>query len=506
MEKGLKRKTTDKKRGRPRIFKNVVGEGVNVDEETKQIFRVALNRFYYTNKGASASLKTAYELMRKEFYSNEFKIEEGVKKPIIKTSSETPSFGQFKYFFYKERNRKKEISIRKGTKQYLQNHRPILGNSTTEAMGPGSIFQIDATIADIYLVSRYNRNWIIGRPVVYLCLDVFSRMVAGIYVGLEGPSWTGAMMVLANSAMNKAEYCKQYGIQITEEQWPVRHLCDTLIADRGELEGRLAETLISSLHIKVQNTSPYRADMKGLIERQFRVLNDKTVKPFLPGVVKPDFRERGSRDYRLDGVLDLYQFTQIMIKSCLHHNQNWLGHYNREEMMITDDVESIPIKLWNWGIKNRAGRLRSVSEDIVKLNLMPISQAYVTAQGIKFKGMYYTSEQALRERLFEEARINGGWKIDVSYDPRNMNYIYIKESGKRFEKCHLLYHQERYKDKTIEEIEYLQQYEKLLEKQKEDEILQSKVDLISEIEAIVQEAEKMTKEQQDGTESKTQKN
>lgn len=39
----------------------------------------------------------------------------------------------------------------------------------------------------------------------------------------------------------------------------------------------------------------------------------------------------------------------------------------------------------------------------------------------------------------------------------------------------------------------------------EDEQLQSKVDLISDIENIVQQAKKMTKEQQDGTESKTQK-
>lgn len=196
-----------------------------------------------------------------------------------------------------------------------------------------------------------------------------------------------------------------------------------------------------------------------------------------------------------------------MIKSCLHHNQNMLSNYNREEMMIADDIEPIPLKLWNWGMKNRAGLLRSVSEDIVKLNLMPTANAYITGKGIKFKGLFYTSSTLIREGSFERVRITGsGEKIRIAYDPRNLNYIYIKkEDGKSFEKCHLLDYQEAHKNKSLEELEYLQEYEKLQKKQKEDEQLQSKIDLISEIENIVQEAEKMTKEQQDGTESKTQK-
>lgn len=497
------RQATGKKRGRPKKYKDIVGEGVNVDEETKQIFRVALNKFYYTK--AENSLNTAYQLMRKEFYADGHRIDGGIEKRILKPSSEVPTFGQFKYFFYKERNLKKEIYSRKGSKEYLQNHRPILGSSTVEAYGPG-YYEIDATIADIYLVSRYNRNWIIGRPVVYFCIDRFSRMITGLYVGLEGPSWNGAMNALASTVMNKVEFCKQYEIEISEEIWPVHHLCDTLMADRGELEGNLAESIISFLHIKVQNSGSYRADAKGIIERNFRIINDKVVKPLLPGAVNPT-AGRGDRNYRLDGVLDLFQFTQIMIKSCLHHNQSWLSNYNREENMIADEVEPIPIRLWNWGLKNKAGLLRSVSEDIVKLNLMPTANAYITGKGIKFKGLFYSSSNLLKEGSFERVRITGsGEKIQISYDPRNLNYVYIKkEDGKDFEKCHLLDYQEAHKYKSFEELEYLQEYEKLQKKKKEDEQLQSKIDLISEIENIVREAEKMTKGQQDETESKTQK-
>lgn len=43
-------------------------------------------------------------------------------------------------------------------------YQPILGSSTIESFGRGSRFQIDATIADVYLVSEYRREWIIRRP------------------------------------------------------------------------------------------------------------------------------------------------------------------------------------------------------------------------------------------------------------------------------------------------------------------------------------------------------
>lgn len=488
--------------GRPR--KDTKETGINVDEKTKEIFRMAIKRFYYTSQ--ENSLRTTYELMRKEFYTSSYRYENNIRKHVLMENALVPTFGQFKYWFYKERNLQKEISLRKSAKDYSLENRAILGNSTMEAMGPGSIYQIDATVADVYLVSRYNKNWIIGRPVVYAVIDVFSRMVTGIYIGLEGPSWIGAMMALANASMDKVKFCSEFDIHITENEWPVYYLPETIIADRGELEGKNIENLISALHIKIQNTASYRADMKSIVEQNFRVTNLR-VKPFLPGFINEDYRQRGGRDYRLDATLNIFQFTQIIIKCVLYHNnQHNLVNYNREEMMISDEVEPIPIKLWNWGIQNRAGKLRFVPEDIVKLNLMPRDMATITAQGIKFKNIYYGSEIALKEHWFEKARNKGSWKVDVCYDPRNMNYIYIPGSdNKSFEKCFLLKHEERYLDKTYEEIEYLIEKEKMELKEKEEEELQSKVDLMSEIEEIVKDAKRNTQEDSVSTESKAKR-
>lgn len=314
------------------------------------------------------------------------------------------------------------------------------------------------------------------------------------------------MTALANCASSKVEFCKEYGIEIQENEWPVHYIPEYIVADRGELEGWNIENIINSLHIKVQNTPPYRADWKPFVEKSFNLINQR-VKPFMPGVVNQNVRERGDRDYKLDAKLDIYEFTQIIIKSVLYYNNHhYLKNYNREEMMVEDDVECVPIKLWNWGIENRAGKLRAVPEDIVKLNLMPVDTATVTGKGIKFKNLYYGSKISLKERWFERARNKGSFKVDICYDPRNMDYIYIKsDDGIDFEKCFLLEHMGRYKNKTLDEIQYLLEYEKLQLQKSSDKEIQSKIDLISEIESIVKNAEKASKSSNISNESKSKK-
>lgn len=489
--RGKEKSSNRIKRGRPRRYISDNKAGINVDDKIKKIFKISLEKYYYNNK--QNSLTTAYELMKKEFFTEEYKIKNGIKVPILKDINEIPTIGQFRYWFEKERNIKNEVSKRKSSKNFNLNNRALLGDSTAEIAGPGSLYQIDATVVDVYLVSRYKREWIIGRPILYVVMDTFSRMVTGIYIGLEGPSWSGAMMALANSAMSKVEFCREYGIEITEEEWPVHYIPDAIVADRGEFEGKVSEGLVEGLHVKIQNTSSFRGDMKAIVERYFNTIHTK-IKPFVPGYINYDFRQRGGRDYRLDAKLDIYQFTKIIIKCVLYHNnQHFLSNYNRTDLMINDGIQPIPIHLWNWGIKNISGRLRFFPEDIVKLNLMPTDKAIVTAKGIKFKNMYYSSKRALKERWFERARTYGSWNVKICYDARNMNYIYIKDEDDRgFEKCFLLEHQARYKDRTLEEIVYLNHVEKLDKKINEEENSQEKIDLITEIEEIVKEAEGMS--------------
>jgi hypothetical protein len=56
--------------------------------------------------------------------------------------------------------------------------------------GPGQIFEVDATVADVYLISSSDPNIIVGRPVVYIVVDTVIWLldymsVSKAHLGLE---------------------------------------------------------------------------------------------------------------------------------------------------------------------------------------------------------------------------------------------------------------------------------------------------------------------------------
>jgi putative transposase len=104
---------------------------------------------------------------------------------------------------------------------------------------------------------------------------------------------------------------------------------------------------------------------------------------------------------------------------------------------IADGVEPYPLDIWQWGLAQRAGHLRQVSPNIVRMNLLPQKMASVSRRGILFEGLHYTCELAQQEQWFVKARRR--WKVPVVYDPRCTDRIYLRlEHGQGLEPCYLL--------------------------------------------------------------------
>lgn len=484
--KGKERKLTKNKVGRPKRadYYGELIEGINITSEVKQHFQIAINKYYRKNN--KISLKETYTLMLRDFYSDIFKEDNKIKHKVW-DKSRIPTYNQFYYWFKKSEDVKKDIIFRESKKEFDLKNRELLSNSKQETDGPGTRFQIDATIADIYLVSSINRNRIIGRPVVYAIIDVFSRLITGIYVGLEGPSWVGAMMALDNMVEDKVEYCKKYDIEVEEGQWPSKHLPEIIIADRGEFEGYSVENLINNLNIKIENTSPYRGDLKGIVERNFRTTNEK-IKHKTPGSIQKEFRKRGDRDYRLDATLTLVEFTRVYINIVLHHNNKIIEKYPMDKEMIADEIVATPLNLWKWGIENRKGRLKIVDRELFRLNILPKGKASISRSGIRFRGLYYSSEKAIQEQWFINLKVRS---VEIVYDPRNMNKIYIPyNNGAKFDECYLVDISIQYKDCLLEEVIFNQELEAELRERELGEQNQNSLNLEKEIEAIVKNAKK----------------
>ena len=434
---GKRRNLTENKPGRPRQFGR--GEGQPVTESIRKQFRIFIDKYLMNSKGYSVIY--AYDKFISAYQ---------MKNPYLE-EYEFPTIRQFRYFYKTEYNQSERAEKQAVRIEYLKDIRPLHGTATEQALGPGSRYEIDATIADIYLVDQEYPDKIIGRPTIYMVIDVFSRMIAGFYIGFDNPSYAIAMKALTTSFRNKEEACNEFGVTISEEDWPCVGLPSAVLADRGELMSHQVSYLIESLGIRLESAPPRRGDCKGIVERSFGVLQAK-FKPYSPGVVTGTrIKKHGEKDYRVEATLNMKDFTEIILYSILEHNlYKPLTKYDRDVDMPTD-LPSIPIELWRWGIQNRTGQLRSVDIKSAEILLLPRKKVTISEQGVKIWGVLYTSKEIIEAGwMHRNESINRPKNLVAAYDLGNTNNIYLfpENNNNTFWVCELSVHSRQFKNMT----------------------------------------------------------
>jgi len=405
------------KRGRPRKNGADAGPGLNADEEIRRTFRVATARYAAAN--AKFSRLGAYQQMLRDFFV-ERRIDADSGRVLSMphgSVKDVPTFGQFNYWLDHDDDRPPEVARRPASAlpSALQAASQPLLEQLPQGR-PGEGFYLDAVRAEVQLVSRADRNQAIGQPVIYVATDCFSRMVCGVYVGVGQVQWPQAMLALANCGADKQRYVQQVGRRIEAEQWPCRHLPETLFANAALMRGwhgAIGDTLLNNFNLRSTAVEEGPGDWRAVLEKRFRLLA-----PSMEGA-----------PCRLDGVLDLEQFTRIVVDCILYFN-------GRHQLA---DVKATPCQLWEWGREHRGGGLKIYPEHLVRCSLLPVAQAQVTSDGIALLDSLYTCARAISERWFERARMRGAWSVKLAYDPSNLDTVYLLDSSAplQFHACHL---------------------------------------------------------------------
>ncbi|RFP13959.1 hypothetical protein D0T25_23085 [Duganella sp. BJB488] len=427
------------KRGRPRKNDAGDGPGLNADEEIRRTFRVAIAR--YAAGHAKFSRLGAYQQMLADFFSGR-RVDADSGRVLAAQDAPAavlPTFGQFNYWLDHDDDRPPEVARRSAAAtarglppQGLQpaGAGPAIhtGPDTNAGMGPGAdggwqppsdgrpgaCFHLDVVRAEVQLVSRADRQQTIGRPLVYVAIDAFSHMVAGVYIGMGAASWQHAMLALAHCGADKQRYSQQFGRRIEAAQWPSRHLPDTLSTHAALSGGAQRDTLLNNFNLRCVAANDGSDDWRAVLAKRFQLL-------------APD---AAGAPCRLDGVLDLEQFTRIVIDCVLYHNNS---------APLPHAGHATPRALWEWGVAHRGGSLKTYPEQLLRCSLMPAAQATVTADGIELSGVAYTCARAINERWFERARSRGQWHVRVAYDPADMDMIYLLDPNApmQFHACHM---------------------------------------------------------------------
>ena len=411
--------------GRPLKYRGVVvDDGGAILLESRHIthIRLAYGRFA---SGKCGKLKKAYDWMLNKFYRSVKP--DGSKGNLVRGSY--PSINQFEYNgknFFDELYKLKKSG---GAIRYNKDHRALIGSASQGLIGAGHRYEIDSTIADVYLVHRVNRLWLIGRPVLYVVVDTFTRMIVGIHVGLEGPSWNGARHAIYNACTPKKEFCKRYNIEIDEADWPCSHLPVELVADRAELLSEAGETMTKMLGTALKILPPFRPDWKSIIESRFRLINGQLDLKFVPGGVDARKMERGDRDYQLDAIFDIDEFTEMVIAGVLAHNISLRVPHLLKREMIAAEVEPTPIAMWKWSMANNLLNSKIVSPAELKIALLPSQECRISRGGINFQGVQYTCETAIRSEWLERSHNFKTRYVRVFYDPNSIENCWMKSEA-----------------------------------------------------------------------------
>lgn len=297
------------------------------------------------------------------------------------------------------------------------------GKATDDAFGPG-FFEIDATYFQIQLVSRLTKSKLVGRPTVYLMVDIYSGAIVGYAVTLENPSWATAALALYNCFSDKGAIFERLGLPYETKDWPCRELPNMLRADRAELVSNMGQEFPSS-GIRVEIPPPMTPEAKGTVEGKHAELKKPQKGRFdLPGRFAK-IRKRRDPDGKKAAALDILEFERILVEIIMDINREPIEAKRIPPDALPEGAKvASRIGFYEWGLTHRAGFTRQMGPNFVYEHLLTTAKATVTTQGIHVKGEIYTCDR-LRELGYLAAAIDNKVKLTAAYNPLLASEIYF---------------------------------------------------------------------------------
>ena len=389
-----------------------------------------------------------------------------------------------------------EKLIHKTTKfHFVANKRGLTGKNWQGVSGPGHTWAIDSTIGDIYLRSLVNRNWIVGRPIVYILVDVWSTAVVGFYVCLNGPSWNMAKIALFCALAGPNLIAEMYGYVPIMTLDPEPTISAVLMCDRGEYLSKGASYTGAKLIQTMSYTPPYRGDLKGLVEVLHRIEKDQQFS-FVPGAIDARRKEYELRKFdRMESQLTVREYTQYLYSVFSEYNLTANRDHRLDSHMRATDVLPTPAGLWYWGHNVGIGFQKLLTQSELITSLLPTADVSVTRSGILLGGKQYLSNSAMESEFTTLARNNGGWGIKGHYFPGSVSKIWIPNPDKKgMLEMKLSDHSTASAELSFDEFNDALAYSKLKKQKQEHEKSVSGIEFNIKREDIVQQAKKLTAE------------
>lgn len=483
-------------KGKIKVFRNGKRSGrigisqVERNETVIVQFETMLKKYMQSKK--KISYRMLYMDFCQKYYSTK-KVVNGEYQYDLYAAVNRPSQRQLCYFIRTHASDAEIYEAHHGEKEARNNIRALSSDTIADLTHKtiGSRYEMDEMETDFYLVSRYDSSQIIGRAILYVLVDVYSKMITGIHVGLDNNSWDGAKMALLNMAEDKVEVCRRAGIDIEEEDWPVSEVLPYEIeTDNGsEYMSIPFEKYAAENGIRLAFVPSRMGSLKPNVEQKFHQFNT-FVKGRLPGEIKKD--QYGAPHIK-GARLTIEDFYKIVLEFVLTYNKTPMENYQADKEIFVAGISMSPNNIWNFKC-NRTTALKKIHDmNEYKFSLLGEGNASITREGILFKKIIYTcDDQQWLSGEMSCVSLSGRKKLKIRYDRRNMDFIYFILDGKivRGYMNQRKIINEKYVGCSLKEVEFIN---KILKKHGElavEDKMQNRIAFNAKIDAIVKESKK----------------
>lgn len=413
-----------KKTGHPTM--NALGKGVPLTDEIRTYFDEAIKDFLI---GRAKTKKDAYMTMIEKHFINEEEIPTGIRVSVLPDNLR-PTLKQF-LNYTRVRVPQEEIDKAKtSAREQRNNKRLLLSDNLQGVMGPGDLWEVDECEIDLSLVSVENPSVTVGRPIVYVMIDVYTRMIVAYSVAFDNNSVLGITNCFLNLLDDKQELCNRFGIQIGADEWPSKILPLRLRSDYGaEYISHAMDTICCKLGVAKELVSPATGSLKGQVEQVFHQIH-AAQNSLLEG--KGLIEKRHDSNHHQEAALNIQEFEAVLLTYIVGHNRKYMEKYPLTKDMRQRNVEPRPTALWKYGVLLNGSPRPITNETMFRHALLLPVKASVGRAGIAFKGLFYINlqdESLLRDMYL--ASTHGRKKLESAcIDPRNIDHLYYIREGK----------------------------------------------------------------------------
>jgi putative transposase len=370
-------------------------------------------------------MEVRYRAILATHFTTDWKQEGSKLTPVLPPQGRYPNLGQVRRVLTTTLSRLQRLAQSTTRGHFERSLRGARGRNWEGVCGPGHTWAIDSTIGDIYLRSGICRAWILGRPIVYVIVDVWSTAVVGFYVCLAGPSWDTARIAVFNALAEPALLGELWGYQPLLHLDPLPTAPYALMCDRGEYLSYAASDTLLRLVPCASYAPPYRPDLKGLVEVLHRIQKDALFHAFIPGAIDARRVEYELRRSDPTGsAMTLREFVQYLHVLFATYNLCADRSHRLDAQMIAAGVVPCPAGLWRFGHEVGIGLRRYIAPDELIGRLLPAAEATVVNGGARFDGALYRTDVQGAHGWSADALNFGRWKVPIHYYPGSISRVW----------------------------------------------------------------------------------